>query len=666
MSYTKPTKSSSLKTRDDNWRSENPSQQKASESVLFAPSHPLLAARGSFESPYERRRPFVAASSELDESLDISSTSRYQQRLRASSCDGSLTAHISAGVVVFTKEGAAPVAASPSHVVLMSESGGSSDAAVLCCAFSPDGRYVAFGTTAHTVLVAHLHAETSCASVMSTEGGRSGPHTDWVTGVAFEADGETVISCSRDGTLRWWDYRRGTLLRSSAAGHVTGKTQPILTPTQLLSIATSMDATTAKKMTLTTTSDGAIVTWEGGIRTIRHAHHGGPIAAAGFGAFGEFGASCGFDGEWNGYRTNYALYDSHEALCTPAAKSKPVNDSRWAKRVKRADDEDDEEEKLREEADILRTELTRPIPQRCVARNITGAVTAVGGDDGSIVVLGRTTAAEKERDDDAEDFVHLATLVCCGGDQTTWRQQVAKNAISVTSLAFHPIHPNWLLSGSCDGLVRLWNVSQEEGCTTPAHVFSHHKSDVNCVAFSPDGLRLMSGSSDGTVHTWGTPSDVIGAGFLHAVSHESGCWITCVAFSKRRNVVDGADGGTEQILAATGARDGTACLWDATTGVLLWALPKCGGSRTSAIKQILFQSPEQKASSDHRSLIATTKYDSSVAALWDMDSQTKHVSFRYNSLGAGTEIFEAAEQQVDAAANDGQEDLPQDGQEESG
>ena len=47
--------------------------------------------------------------------------------------------------------------------------------------------------------------------------------------------------------------------------------------------------------------------------------------------------------------------------------------------------------------------------------------------------------------------------------------------------------------------VRLWNVESGKNIAT----FRGHCSDVQCLAFSPDGTILASGGYDGTILLWG-------------------------------------------------------------------------------------------------------------------------------------------------------------------
>jgi WD40 repeat protein len=84
-------------------------------------------------------------------------------------------------------------------------------------------------------------------------------------------------------------------------------------------------------------------------------------------------------------------------------------------------------------------------------------------------------------------------------------------------------------------------------------VLKGHESDVYCIAMSPDGRRIASGSADGKVRTWSAESGLelmVSKG--HAVS------IAQVAYSD--------DGG--RIVAACGGDD-TVRTWDAESGNLI-------------------------------------------------------------------------------------------------
>ncbi len=58
-----------------------------------------------------------------------------------------------------------------------------------------------------------------------------------------------------------------------------------------------------------------------------------------------------------------------------------------------------------------------------------------------------------------------------------------------------------VLSGSSDRTVRLWDAESGETLA----VFAGHEGAVSCVAFTPDGRRVLSGSIDKTLRVWSLP-----------------------------------------------------------------------------------------------------------------------------------------------------------------
>jgi WD40 repeat protein/GTPase SAR1 family protein/RNase P subunit RPR2 len=60
----------------------------------------------------------------------------------------------------------------------------------------------------------------------------------------------------------------------------------------------------------------------------------------------------------------------------------------------------------------------------------------------------------------------------------------------------------WVVSGSDDGTVRIWDIETGISQATPGG----HGAQVKCIAITPDGKKLLSCSHDRTIKTWAFPS----------------------------------------------------------------------------------------------------------------------------------------------------------------
>ena len=114
----------------------------------------------------------------------------------------------------------------------------------------------------------------------------------------------------------------------------------------------------------------------------------------------------------------------------------------------------------------------------------------------------------------------------------------------VLAVAFSPDGTR-LASGSTDMTVRLWDTTGERDSMT----LQKHTGPTNALAFSPDGKMLASGSTDKTVQLWDTTT---GDPLATLTGHING--ITALAFSP--------DGRT----LVSGSTDGTLRFWQTATG----------------------------------------------------------------------------------------------------
>ena len=132
----------------------------------------------------------------------------------------------------------------------------------------------------------------------------------------------------------------------------------------------------------------------------------------------------------------------------------------------------------------------------------------------------------------------------------------------VSCIAFSP-DGKTLASGSEDNTIRLWDTIIGEHKKT----LMGHTRRVNSVSFSPDGKILASGSGDHTIRLW----DINTGTHKQTFKGHTG-YVSSVSFSP--------DGKT----LASGSADSTICLWHVNTGVLI---KKITGHKTGIFKKVL-------------------------------------------------------------------------------
>src|SRR5262249_33563535 len=110
-----------------------------------------------------------------------------------------------------------------------------------------------------------------------------------------------------------------------------------------------------------------------------------------------------------------------------------------------------------------------------------------------------------------------------------------------------------------DSAVRLWDVARGK----EVHRFTGHASWINCVAFSPDGLYVLSGGGDRTVRLWELHTGVE----LRKFEGHAGT-VYAVAFTPDgRRVVSGSGGYERTPAGAPVLKDGRPVLLDCTVRV---------------------------------------------------------------------------------------------------
>ena len=157
----------------------------------------------------------------------------------------------------------------------------------------------------------------------------------------------------------------------------------------------------------------------------------------------------------------------------------------------------------------------------------------------------------------------------------------------VNSLAFSPDGATLASSGSWENEIKLWHVNARKSFAT----LRGHTDAVSSVSFSsPDGATLASGSWDRTIKLWDGKT-----GGLIATLEDHTDGVTSVSLSSGGNTL------------ASGARDGTVKLWDVRTREEIGTLEGHTGEVTSV-----------SFSPDGALLASAGGYEDKTVKLWDV------------------------------------------------
>src|SRR5262245_50825404 len=122
---------------------------------------------------------------------------------------------------------------------------------------------------------------------------------------------------------------------------------------------------------------------------------------------------------------------------------------------------------------------------------------------------------------------------------------VARADGPITSVAISRDN-RWVVTGSSDKTVRLWDLSAKDPAANPV-VLRGHDDEVNAVVISPDNRWVVTGSSDKTARLWDLSAKDPAANPVVLRGHEDR--VTAVAISP------------DNRWLVTGSADNTARLW---------------------------------------------------------------------------------------------------------
>ncbi|ETW77087.1 hypothetical protein HETIRDRAFT_174269 [Heterobasidion irregulare TC 32-1] len=149
----------------------------------------------------------------------------------------------------------------------------------------------------------------------------------------------------------------------------------------------------------------------------------------------------------------------------------------------------------------------------------------------------------------AKDFPQVLRVSAGADKHWSIIQDIIHARSSVSCITFSPDGLR-VVSGSEDSTIRLWDAATGAAMGDP---LEGHTERVKSVAFSPDGLRIVSGSDDSTIRLWDV---VTGAAMGDPLKGHTET-VNSVAFSP--------DG----LRIASGSEDSTIRLWDVVTGAAM-------------------------------------------------------------------------------------------------
>ena len=382
-------------------------------------------------------------------------------------------------------------------------------AKVISIAYSPDGKTLASGLSGGQI---KLWDARSGALLRTLDG-----HANEVRSVAFAPDGKTLASGSDDKTIKLWDARSGKLVRT-LEGHTDRVYSVAFAPDGNMLASGSWDST----IKLWDARSGAL------LRTLDG--HANEVLSVAFAPDGQTLAS-------GGYKT-VKLWDARSGALvrTLEGHTSWVNSVAFAPHGNMlASGSWDSTIKLWDahSGELLRTLEGHTEDVTSVAFAPDGNTLASGSDGNTIKLW------------DARSGETLRTL--------------ESHTSLVDSVAFAP-DGSTLASGSSDNAIKLWDARSGElqlsiDARGPGYERKGHASDVDSVAFAPDGNTLVSGSSDNTIKLWDARSGEV----LRTLDGHA---------NEVRSVAFAPDGKT----LASGSYDNTIKLWSARSGDLLRTL----------------------------------------------------------------------------------------------
>jgi WD40 repeat protein len=337
-------------------------------------------------------------------------------------------------------------------------------------AFSQDGRFLRTCYGGECIMVLDLAALLRKRPTPPEAPLPLGEHEDWVWAAALTPDGKTLVSGSKDETVRLWDVASGKVT-AVLAGHLD----------EVHCVACAPDG----KTLASGSDDGEVKLWDLVARkewATLEAHDKG-VRAVTFSADGKLLVSASYEGPvklWDA-----ATGQARGTLSSPVGPVEALAVTPDGKllatggHIAEWDPKEVNQFYRPGEVTLWEADTWKPVARfrgypsavTCLAVTADGHTLAAGSDDKTVRLY--DLAARKE------------TAVLKGHAEPV-------RSVAVTA------DGKLVASGDWKGVVNLWDVASGKRLAS----FSGHSFWVNALVFTPDGKKLISASADHTVKFW--------------------------------------------------------------------------------------------------------------------------------------------------------------------
>lgn len=408
-------------------------------------------------------------------------------------------------------------------------------------AFSPDGRRLVSGGYDSVAKV--WNAQTG-KEILTLRG-----HTALVHNAIFSADGKTILTASWDRTVKLWDSQTGKCLKTFAGGHTNIVEYATFSPDEKQIVSCGYDNTAVIWDVATGDVVMRLLSHTGGIQTAFFSRDGKTILTGSYDRAAKL-----WNSETGRVIRTFSGHDGpiHCAYFSPDCRRMVT--SSWDRAAR-----------------VWDVATGKPLftihHDHYVLHSIfspDGKWILTGSYDKSLALWDSKTGELVKRFNAGQD-VSRAGAASPGGKAIavglgnrnaividpkkpfSWDATLIGHRGPVTSVAYSPDGKR-LLTGSTDKTARLWKVRSSKSLKT----LRGHEGAVRSVAFSPDGNLVATGSDDKTARVWNAKT-----GKLLLIFDGHGAGVRSVAFSR------------DNRRLLTGSEDGTIRLWDLSLGKLI-------------------------------------------------------------------------------------------------